>query len=116
MFKPEKLKINTASCFVTLATPNSLLKHWQFFTVTFLKMAPFCKLPVFDIDSIIPPYVPPIPDDQTFEIDSTSDEDFSSSTSSSEVQQVPQCTSIYEPIEIPIEQNLRELLVCLYQK
>lgn len=71
-------------------------------------MPPNRKIPVFNIDSVIPPYIPPIP--EALLVDPPSDDSFSSSTSISE-EQVPQHASIYEPIEIPIEQNLRELLV-----
>lgn len=73
-------------------------------------MPPNPEIPVFDIDSVVPPYIPPIPEAPFFDIDSPQDDSFSSSSSSSEEQE-PQHASIYEPIEIPIEQNLRELLV-----
>lgn len=72
-------------------------------------------LPVLNIDAIIPPYVPPIPEILPLEtVEWSSDDDFSSSTSSSSSPEEPisqQLNSIYQPIEIPIEQNLRELLV-----
>lgn len=73
-------------------------------------MPPNPEIPVFDIDSVVPPYIPPIPEAPFFDADSSQDDGFSSSSSSSE-EQVPPHASIYEPIEIPIEQNLRELLV-----
>lgn len=73
-------------------------------------MAPNPELPVFNVDSIIPPYVPPLPEVPLFEANSLSDDDFSSSTNS-DAETHQQQASIYEPIEIPIEQNLRELLV-----
>lgn len=68
-------------------------------------MAPNPLLPRFNIDSIIPPYVPPLPEVPF--TDSPSDDSFSSSSS----EELQEQASIYEPIEIPIEQNLRELLV-----
>lgn len=73
-------------------------------------------LPVFDIDSIVPPYVPPLPEEPLLEADeSPSDDSSSSPSNSSEDLFAEQYASIYEPIEIPIEQNLRELLVCAAQ-
>lgn len=68
-------------------------------------------LPVFNIDDIIPPYIPPVPEIPLLESDS--DNDFSSSTSTEERVHEVHNSNVYEPIEIPIEQNLRELLVCI---
>lgn len=74
-------------------------------------MTPNPELPVFNIDSVIPPYIPPIPETPLLDIDTPSDDGFLSSASSSEEQASESIDGIYEPIEIPIEQNLRELLV-----